>query len=157
MTHVASLSDKLALTGQATSTLGTDANWDRGIRNFLRRYALWNADSEFGSKAKAYDASGREALYLECKFGKGWKHHPQAQADVRRRFEAVSKAEDESSERYLLPYWESIRDLALIPAPTIEAASFKQLLIEAEELWNDPAMKADCMQIVIDDFERLAG
>ena len=78
---------------------------------------------------------------------------------VREAFEATHVAEDFQAETYLMSLRQAQIDLARTPAPTIAAAAFKALLIEAEEIWN--GIKADladeCMQIVADDFACLLG
>ena len=148
---------KLALTSQAASTMGFDPKWDAAVANFLRTFSLWQADEEYGAKAKVDEAWQASHILLESRFGKGWKHHPDAAAEIEQADAAYQAGEDAHHEAFVAPYWKALRDLAGTPAPSIAAATFKQLLIQSEEVWNDSAMEVDCMQIVVEDFTRLAA
>lgn len=148
---------KLALTNQALSTMGVDAEWDARITAFLSTMHLMHADEEFGAKGKADEAASKVAIKLESRFGKGWEDNPGASEEVRLLSISVKAAEDAHHQTFVAPYWAAMRRIALTPAPTLTAACFKQFIIQSDEIWNDSDMEADCMQIVVDDFARLAS
>lgn len=156
MSMVADMSYKLALISQAVATLGADSVWDEAVSGFLRTFSLWQADQEFGAKAKADNDWAWHRIAFEGRCGKEWRHCEEIAAEVNDAEAASQAAEDIHHEAFVAPYWKALRDVATTPAPTIAAATFKQLLIQAEEVWNDSAMKSDCMKIVQDDFSRLA-
>ncbi|MGD9664944.1 MAG: hypothetical protein AB7U34_07040, partial [Novosphingobium sp.] len=62
----------------------------------------------------------------------------------------------EWTRRYCEPFWKAANELALVPSPSIAAAAFKAALIERDEVWNDKNFPADAMQVLHDDFARLA-
>lgn len=146
---------KSVLTQQALGTMGANSDWDARITAFLSTLHLMHADEAFGAKSKTDEAASWVAIKLEGKFGKGWKQHPDASAEVA-LLDVSEKAADEAHHQsFIAPYWAAMRGIALTPAPTLAAACFKQSIIQSDEVWNDSAMDADCMQIVADDFARL--
>lgn len=155
MSAASQLSYKLAITSQAIATMGVDPRWDFAVGNYLRTFSLWQADEEFGVKAKANEAWLCGRMSLESRFGKDWRRHPQAAAEVAQAEATSEAADDIHHAAFVDPYWKALRDLVTTPSPSIAAATFKGLLIQAEEVWNDNAMEGDCMQIVVDDFARL--
>ncbi|KQM13841.1 hypothetical protein ASE49_12370 [Novosphingobium sp. Leaf2] len=115
------------------------------------------ADDEYGAHNKAHNASLMHRFELEGQFGKGWRHHPGASEEVTRMDADLAVAREAHNQAYIAPYWKALRDLVATPSPSIVAATFKSLLITAEEIYNDSAMIADCMTIVAEDFARLAA
>ena len=148
---------KLAVTQQALATMGADTDWDARITAYLRTYHLMEADEEFGVGGRANEAALAKRIELEGRYGKGYRQHPAAQAEYEALKAMEQTAEDERHRDFVAPHWAALRELAVTPAPTLAAACFKQFLIQSDEIWNDGALGADCMQIVIDDFARLAG
>lgn len=157
MTMISNMNYRLALTSQAMTTLGVDPGWDGAVSDFLRTFSLWQADENFGTYSKASEAWGLATLDLTRRFGDDWEHSLAGARDHRAAREALRIAEDAHHEDFVVPYWKALRDLTATPAPTIQAACFKTMLIQCEEIWNDSAMEANCMQLVQDDFARLAG
>ncbi|NYH95955.1 hypothetical protein [Novosphingobium marinum] len=98
-----------------------------------------------------------ETLKLETTFGQHWRAHPDARPIFEKLSSDLHAAEERWQKRYCEPFWDACRRLVQTPAPTITAATFKAMLIEAEEVWNDTELKADCMEIVEADFARLRG
>lgn len=157
MSIYSQLAFKFSLTSQAAATMCGDPAWDKAVTAFLRTYSLWQADDKFGSQAKAEAAFDLVRSEAEERYGKGWQQNPVARQVMDAASDILRAAEDESHDRFVAPYWQALRDLANTPAPTIAAAAFKALLIQSEDVWNDANMTADCMQIVQDDFARLAA
>lgn len=62
---------------------------------------------------------------------------------------------DEIERDFYRPFWESQRELARYPAPTLAAALFKAAMIAAEDVWNDSDMTEDCAKLLHADFARL--
>lgn len=153
---LAAMTYNLSLTSQAAATIGTDADWDAAVSSFLRTYSLWQADEHYGAYAKANDEWDRSRMSLERRYGKGWDRCPAAQEELKLSRDVLRAAEDIHHQRYVVPYWAALRQLAETPAPSIAAAAFKSLLIRFEEIWNDSEVAFDCMQIVAADWARLA-
>lgn len=148
---------KLLLTAQASATMGTDPRWDSAVSEFLRTFALWQADEHYGAYAKADEAWSIAKFDLEHRFGAHWERAPAAQAGVESHKAALRAAEDTHHTRFVAPYWKALRDLAMTPAPTVTAACLKQSLMQIEEIWNDSLMTASCFDLLEADFARLAN
>ncbi|QCI92134.1 hypothetical protein [Novosphingobium sp. EMRT-2] len=141
----------------ALGTLGTCPIWDAAVSAYLCRLTLQNADAEFGSLAKSIDETTRLSMSMKQRHGERWCENP-ALADTRSRIAREDlAANDQWTDDFCRPLWRAANELAATPAPTLAAATFKALMIEYEEVWNDTNFSADCMDILQADFSRLAG
>jgi hypothetical protein len=157
MASIDQITLRAAYNSLALATLGACPVWDAATRRFLAANCLQQADLDYGALAKANEAGAYERMRLEGLYGKNWRDDLRARQAARSLAEADKAAEDEWHETFTKPYWQAIRDLVLVPAPTVSAAVFKADLIHAEEAWNDSGFAADCMQIITDDFARLTA
>jgi len=157
MSFTAQLTYELVYTAQALATLGGSPEWDAAVTKMLATQSLCRADENYGVKAKADEEAGWVKIHLEDRYGKEWKHHPEASSEVAVLQRSGEQADATFHEKYTKPYWAAMRALAHTPAPTLAAACFKQSVIQHDEVWNDSDMKGDCMELVTADFARLTA
>jgi hypothetical protein len=155
MASIDQITLRAAYNSLAVATLGSNPAWDAALTNFMATNCLQNADLDHGALSRANEQSALERMRLESLYGRNWRDDPRAKQANARLIEADRVADDAYHKQFTEPFWQAIRDLVLVPAPTIAAAVFKADLIHAEEAWNDSALDADCMQIIVDDFARL--
>ncbi len=141
----------------ALATLGSSPEWDSALREYMKRRVLANADMEFGASYRSEEKRLRIRWSLEAKFGKSWRTDPRAEAESL-SLDTFTEADDAATfDDFTRPLFRAAHSLALTPAPTFEAACFKQLMMETEAVYCDGDMPRDCMEIVEEDFTRLAG
>lgn len=157
MASIDQITMRAAYNSLALSTLGACPIWDAAAKCFLAANCLQLADLDHGALAQASERSAQERIRLESLHGRNWREDPRARQATGRLVEAERAADDAWHKQFTEPFWKAIRDLVLVPAPTIAAAVFKADLIHAEEAWNDSAFEADCMQILQNDFARLTA
>lgn len=141
----------------ALAALGGSPEWDVALRAYIHRRVLANADMEFGASYRSEDSRMRIRWDLEARFGKGYRQHPDAADEVAELDAFVDQDDAATYENFSRPLFHAAHQLALTPAPSLEAACFKQLMMETEEIYCDGDMPRDCMEIVEEDFARLAG
>jgi len=157
MARINQITYRAAYNSLALSTLGACPVWDAALKRFLATNCLQHADIEHGALSQASEQAAFERMRLESLYGSKWRGDPRAKPAVARLNEAYAAADNAWTEKFAEPYFQAVRDLVLVPAPTIAAAVFKADLIYAEEAWNDTGFEADCMQILQDDFARLTA
>lgn len=155
-THL-QIAAQCAFTNAALVTIGSDPVWDARLSEYLRLWALTNAECDFGALAKANNACEWEHTRLKGIHGPGWRSKPAADAACAPTSEAALAAENAWTKNLCKPYWQAARDLAMTPAPTLSAALFKVQVIKWDELDNDCHMTREPMEIVAEDMARLKG
>ena len=133
-----------------------NAEWDRRFADYLRWDGLQRADIGLGRYAAAQEVLARTEARLKSEYGKGYQSVPKGNAEWEAAWDAVTAAEGERLERYLLPLWEAARKLAVTPAPNLACALFKIELAKREELHLDSEMPGDIMSLITADMAHLS-
>jgi hypothetical protein len=157
MSEIAQLTHKAVSMSAAIATLGTDPEWDRRVTEYLRCDALQSAFAGFGGLFQAAEDCTLKRWEAERLFGHGWQQTAEGRAFMADAHKKVNQAEELHAETYLRPFWNAAKALVMTPAPNVQAAAYKALVIEADEIWNSHDMPDDCLQIVADDFARVTG
>lgn len=148
---------ELGYTSAALETLGTCPLWDARMINYLSLMTLGSADAAFGTLAQIERKLDETRRDTEIKYGKAWRMTQDGAELSAALHEADLAAGDAHSATYIEPYERTAIDLACTPAPTLRAAIFKTRLIRWVELDNHISMPRDPMEIVAEDFARLAA
>lgn len=157
MAEISTITARAVFTQFALSTTGIDPVWDKALHAYLRADALQHAVSQFGPLAQVEEKRQHAQIELEAKYGRNWTSHPDTEQRRGELDKECSAAETDWSERHCRPFWRAGRELAATPAPSMPAALFKAVLIEQDEVWNDGDFPLDAMQVLHEDFARLAG
>ena len=131
------------------------AEWDARFNEYLRCFALADADMEFGAYRRAnniHDAAMRD---LEAEYGVNHASDPVAISKKRQAFDRVCAAEKAQLDDFLKPLWEAARRLTMTPAPDLSAALLKIEIVKREELDNDADFIGNPFDYVASDMARL--
>ncbi len=133
--------------------------WDRNFAEYRMREALYRADAEFGDMKVAIRVHDEVIMLLERDFGSVAKARLDPTGDSVREvaWQALTAAEERSAIHFDTPLDVAAINLALTPAPDLDAAIFKIQLIQDRQLDNLVSMPRDCMQIVLEDMARVAA
>jgi hypothetical protein len=145
----------LAGISPAATTDPIRAKWNAVMAEYLRLETLAEADRGFGEYFLATAAYDGERADLEHEFGKGYKSHPAGAIRANMAFDALSCAEERRQEIFLRPLWEAEEGLGLTPAPDLQAAMFKLVLIKRHDLRQNATFPARAMAVIREDMARL--
>lgn len=144
----------------ATAVTSPDADrrlWDERMAAYLRADALFRAVQSFGLMAEMDQDSSLEDYKLECRYGAGFRSHPEVRPRLRKRYREHELIEARLVRDYSEPLWQAIRDLVDTPVPDLAAALFKIELIEREDVKLDADFKRDVFEVVAEDIASLTG
>jgi hypothetical protein len=148
----------LAAASQAFAALSAETDdparalWNERLAEYLRRRALYDAESAFGPFRAAQDAHDAVIQSLEARFGKSYRSKEGAKNELAASWAALTAADELNTRSFLEPLWNAARTLTLTPAPDLAAAIIKADIINREESWNDVDLDADAMDLVAADF-----
>ena len=132
--------------------------WNDALRRYQIATALADADFSFGAFRQANRDFDMAKLHLRDRFGSvaKAKADPQAAKEWACIWSALTAAEEARIMTFSRPRWKAARELAMAPAPTLEAVRLKIEMIKSEELDNNSQMPGDPMAIIVEDLARLA-
>jgi len=142
---------------QGIATMGLDPAWDRAVTAYIAADVRSRAHEEFGPLALRKDGADLETIMAAVRLGKDWRDAKEGIA-IARNFDVASAAYEAGMEKdFYGPSWRAQRDLALTPAPSLSAASWKAAAISLHEIWNDRTLEDDLASVIDADLARFTG